>query len=609
MYRLTTAAATAIVLCLMPLAADAASRPLVVAQATAPADTAIKAVQGDLARFEKQAANMRPGASGAKRTLKLLRLTEGRLNGSRNKSHPSWVEANDRLQALKARLVALAEGRTPGAAPAKTAAPETAAPKTAAPKASAPAQAAPAATGPGPADPNVERAGRELKLIDRQVAGLRPGDRRGGMRFLKDLGRIAKALNAAPDKKHPVWQGTVADYRRVNGHIVATLMQGIGAELAKIAKRQDALSELDLLFKSKSDEAKAELERNWQAASALGAPKHPDVQRYVATFKGTENKLLDRINAAVKEHQKLGDVQARVAEIEKRQRAQPVPTNLNPPFSEASINDYVAKVRTATEGTAEDFAYLKRIQGKTPLISTQALNRLLRAVGGKPGDVARSVQHSVERVDAWVEVPFQQVDFLADTDVNDPHHVANRLLGDGRPESTLKQMEEGVARVALAAAFDKGVGRKEGPDRAAQRAKLQAAKKSYTEMASLALSKVRLPKAVQKDEKFIDIAKQTLAKPKYKTVNPHKRLVINSKVRRKEKKEATASGSTLYVYHYVWDQYQVATAEKDREGPGYHIWYTTLKYFHKGGPTTPTEEWIISGRFKSVPILEENIDE
>ncbi len=83
--------------------------------------------------------------------------------------------------------------------------------------------------------------------------------------------------------------------------------------------------------------------------------------------------------------------------------------------------------------------------------------------------------------------------------------------------------------------------------------------------------------------------------------------MINSKVRRKEKKEASASGGVVTIYHYVWDQYQVATAEKDREGPGYHIWYTTLKYFYKGGSTTPTDRWIISGRHQSNQILAENI--
>ena len=124
-------------------------------------------------------------------------------------------------------------------------------------------------------------------------------------------------------------------------------------------------------------------------------------------------------------------------------------------------------------------------------------------------------------------------------------------------------------------------------------------------MHAQALAASRMPKAAQDDSKFINIAKETLAKPKYKTVQPHKRIVINSKVRRKEKKQASASGNTLTIYHYVWDQYQVATAEKT--GDKYYIWYTTLKYFYKGGSTTATETWIISGRHQSIQILAENI--
>ena len=433
-------------------AGEIARGTLVVAQSTASADTAIKAARSDIARFEAQAKGMRPGASGAKRTLKLLKLTEGRLNGSRNKSHPSWIETQIRLQALKARLTALAAGKTPGAARAAAPAKQAPAPAKSAQPA-APKQAAPAAGG-GPADPNVERAARELKLIDRQIADLRPNDRKTGMRFHKDLGRIAKALNAAPDKKHLVWRATVKDYRRINTHIVTTLMQGINAELDQVAKRQDDMSELDLLSKSKSDRAKAELGRTWTAAAALGAPKHPDVKSFIETFKAMEARLNQRINAAIAQHEKLGDVRARVAEIDKRQKTFRVPQPLRDPITEDAVKAYAARIKTVKAESQKDLAYLQRINGKTPLVSSKVMGRLLHWVGAKPADADKSAAQSTQTIDAWVETSMGQADFLATTDINDSGHVANRLLGGERPQSTLKEMDDGLARVKTAAAFD-----------------------------------------------------------------------------------------------------------------------------------------------------------
>ncbi|MDP6709174.1 MAG: hypothetical protein QF893_22770 [Alphaproteobacteria bacterium] len=665
----------------------APERPLVrLAQATAPADNAIKAAIADIARFEKQAATMRPGASGAKRTLKLLGLTEQRLNGSANKSHPSWVETNQRLQTLKQRLTDLAAGKRPGAAPAAASQPapvKPAAPVGGAPSdpklaqamseirrigaavdqmapgdkakgrqhigelnkvaaslkaypdqkspdwikaakaynalnqkiaakanAAAPAGTKPAQSGGGgaaPADPNVERAGRELDMIDRQVKNLRPGDRRGGMRFHKDLGRIAKVLNGAQDKAHPVWKDTVATFRRINDHIVTTLMQGINADLAKTAKRHDGLSELELLMKTKSDAARAELKYLWDAAAALGAPKHAEVQKFIAASRAADEKLVARINAAIEEHKKLGDVKARVDAIEARGKSLRVPQPLREPFTAEQIRGYAETLQKVEKASAEDVAYLKLIKGRTPLIASQRLSRLTYWIGEKPGKAKESAARTVQAVDAWSVNAIQQAEFLATTDVNDRDHVANRLLGAEQRDKTLKQLREGVTRIETAAVLDQAMGRQGGPDRAAQKAKLEQAIAAYDGMYKKALAESRMPKPAMTDEKYIEIAKKTLANPKYKSITPAERLVINSKVRRKEKTEGSASSGTITVYHYVWDQYQVATAEK--AGDKYFIWYTTLKYFYKGGSTTPTEVWIISGRHQQNEILKENIDE
>ncbi len=79
--------------------------PYQVAQASAPADSAIKAVGGDLDRHEKSAQGLKADATRAKQILKLLGISEKRLNGSKNKEHPSRVATNQRLAGATAKNI------------------------------------------------------------------------------------------------------------------------------------------------------------------------------------------------------------------------------------------------------------------------------------------------------------------------------------------------------------------------------------------------------------------------------------------------------------------------------------------------------------------------
>ncbi len=106
--------------------------------------------------------------------------------------------------------------------------------------------------------------------------------------------------------------------------------------------------------------------------------------------------------------------------------------------------------------------------------------------------------------------------------------------------------------------------------------------------------------------------KDVLANPNYEGIQPPRRLVINSQsVPRREKKEAEikatgADSAPATIYHWVWDEFQVASAEP--VGEQFFIFYNTLKFFHAGAPTTPLNRWVLSGRFKGQQILEANID-
>jgi len=88
---------------------------------TKPADSMIKAAVADLDKYEKQAEGLTPSRkANIVRIERMLPGIESRLNRSKNKSDPSWIEASDRLNALKQRLTDLKAGKTPTAMAKKT---------------------------------------------------------------------------------------------------------------------------------------------------------------------------------------------------------------------------------------------------------------------------------------------------------------------------------------------------------------------------------------------------------------------------------------------------------------------------------------------------------
>jgi hypothetical protein len=114
---------------------------------TPPADGMIAAAVSDLDRYEAEASRLDPSRkANIRRLQQLLDLTEGRLEKSTNKAHPSWTEASKRLAELRGRLASLLAGTQPntgaeGAEPAKPPAeqpPEAARRKEIAPAASDP---------------------------------------------------------------------------------------------------------------------------------------------------------------------------------------------------------------------------------------------------------------------------------------------------------------------------------------------------------------------------------------------------------------------------------------------------------------------------------------
>ena len=119
----------------------------------------------------------------------------------------------------------------------------------------------------------------------------------------------------------------------------------------------------------------------------------------------------------------------------------------------------------------------------------------------------------------------------------------------------------------------------------------------------------KMPPANSTDAELKAIAEATLRRPEYQ-VHPWLRLVVNADKVRRERREATVRPgtvtTTIDVCHYVWEEFQVTTAEK----VGDEVWLfaNTLKLYSSGDSTTPIGRWILSTRFETTRILAENVD-
>ena len=107
-----------------------------------------------------------------------------------------------------------------------------------------------------------------------------------------------------------------------------------------------------------------------------------------------------------------------------------------------------------------------------------------------------------------------------------------------------------------------------------------------------------LPKDIG-DKALRKIAETVLKNKKY-GVGKWERLIVNAKKRPGKRVEHKVFNGSLETIVRVWDEYQVATVEK--ENGKFYLYYNTLKKFSAAPPATPVGQWILSKRIKSGEI-------
>jgi hypothetical protein len=280
-----------------------------------------------------------------------------------------------------------------------------------------------------------------------------------------------------------------------------------------------------------------------------------------------------------------------------------------PPFEAEALRAWaVEAARFRNVEIPADVAFLESIKGMGG-IDGQRQSSLVHWVGSATSRrIAENVGYVTDITNGQVVSALEFAKFIRSTDPDDQDQITNRVLGEGALERAAAQFAAGFEAIGLAAILDEALKPGDAPDRTSQRGTLEAAQAHLQQLAAKGLEQVRLPRAATEDPELLRIAKEVLADPK-SGAHAVRRIVVNANKVRREKKEGTITpgtvSATVEVFHYVWDEFQVATAEQ--VGQEFWIHYTTLKFFHSGGSRTPLQRWVISGRFKSTPILEANI--
>lgn len=495
------------------------------------------------------------------------------------------------------------------------------------------------------ADGVVAQALRDIERIEGQAAAMAPGDKAAGRKYMGELNAIGTRLKTAPDKNDPRLPEAVERFNALQKRVVDTAnaqaapasapaatpsapaaapapaaaaprltssdqarFNRLASNIRSLGQRIDAADLQTLLDARQAGEFGATLDN--QRRELAGFPAEvPGVVEEGRNLDAVAAKLEARLSDAKAKGAALGDVDATLTAIDTRVKAEPLPTA---PKAEAGAEAAAAYVQALLGIKAQARTDLAKLeQFAVAGIKDQRIDRLRHWAGNERQRQAdEGLRAAAQAADAQVQRGLRAVEFHAATDPAQADHRANRLLGEGRRAANLAEFDAGLAGVRTAQAIDAALERKDAPDRPAQARALETARAAYEQKYQVALAAVRMPPAGLTDEKYLAVAREVLANPSH-GAKPSKRMVINSKqVARHEKKEAEIRPGTVTttatIYHWVWDEFQVATAEP--VGDAHYLFYNTLKLFHQGAPTTPLNRWVLADRFQGERILAENID-
>lgn len=475
-------------------------------------------------------------------------------------------------------------------------------------------------------DQLTKQALQRIEEVEKAEPQLAAGDNAGAQALLAKLDWATRRLNAVYDKKEPHWADAQKRCEAVRAKVDARQKAGGGpapvgydaAALAQLDKEVLAavhnfglLSRANLRDEYRRKSAERELEQFGKRLTPFPATDAAvqGVAAHLAKYQADFDSMVGQLRA---DEAAAGDAETRLKELETKYDRAAMPSEPTEPFSPEAIGAWATSLRQLRDvDLPREVGYLEVAAGNAAL-DAQWVSRLRNWIGGNWTNRVDELEQTVRRrLDNDAKAGVEFAEFVLATDPADRDQVVNRILGKGAFDRGMARLVEATGAVAIAKALDEVLPApsSETADRAMQAAQILRAVQHMKELAISALAEVRMPAAVSTDEELLRIAAETLRRPGYE-VGEWQRLVVNAPKVRRQKHEGWVSGSgvsrTITFYDYVWDEYQVATAE--RRGDEIWIWFNRLKYYHSGDTTKPIGRWVLSERFESTRILPENVD-
>ncbi|MGE0141790.1 MAG: hypothetical protein AB7T19_00735 [Planctomycetota bacterium] len=492
-------------------------------------------------------------------------------------------------------------------------------------------------------DPLTVAALRRIEQVEAGERGLAEGDRAGATQLLNQLAWAGKRLNAVGKQSETSWREAKARYdalwQKLEARARANQPAGqpaidqaklvqLDKEIGNAKRNFGLLSRVHLNDGGRVRSLQRELE-GLRTRLATFPATHPDVQAVAAALAQHEAAVTSALAALRADQNAAGEMNQKIEELHARYGSENRLAPIQPPFEVAQVKAFVTDWRQWREQTIPaDLEWLDKAADNAALDGQKVGNLrawLKTGWSRRLDEIERTVR---ERIASDVTTAMDSARFVLETKADDPGHVSNRILGKGRFDEQMTRLREGLAAIAIASTWDETMGSpavmgprgepvadtpdadpSKAPDRKAQTTTLEEAVAHLKELAKVALHSVRVPAAVSTDAKLLEIAKTTLANPKY-GVHEVRRMVINAPLQHHTRREAWLRPgtvtSTIELYEYVWDQYQVTTVEE--VGDELWLFANTLKRYESGDPTTPVGRWILSQRFELTPILAENVD-
>ncbi|MCU0863730.1 MAG: hypothetical protein MUC36_08070 [Planctomycetes bacterium] len=478
-------------------------------------------------------------------------------------------------------------------------------------------------------DQLTKQALQRIEKCEQQEPKLAAGDSRGIQGCLADLDWAQKRLNAVYDKNEPTWKQAVDRVAAVRTKLTAKAAAAPGAAGGGGAAGVDAaaLAQLDKEIGNAQhnfelappamyqDESRASAVRRQLEQLTTRLQQLPAADAGVAKVAARLLSFQQRFDAVMQkvagDRAGATDLAARLEALSTKYTEANAPKLPELPLSAERVRAFLLQMRGIREHELPADQQLLAVAKQNGALDKQRVDLLDHWIGRQwPRRLDELSVQLAANVDGAVAEAMRTAEFVAATDPNDRDQVVNRVLARGAFDIQVERLRAGLEAVAVARIHDELAPRSGGAavDRQAQQQQLEQALAHLQKLAVTTLDAVRLPAARSTDPKLVAIAEETLKQKDY-GVGTVQRMVINTDLVRRERKEGWIRPgtvtTTVSIYHYVWDEFQVATAEP--KGDEIWIWFNTLKHYYSGDPTTPVGRWILSTRFESTRILPENV--